>query len=137
MSYLLLALAVEDANVAPQGVKEAVAMALEQLGGAVRVLQVDVWEPEQMSMTGGTARTPHSVPAQAPARTAPAGQASARAKGHASPQTVMECCYTCACYSSEPGRDETGCQFWGICGRTGRPVYDLKKRCGGWARIGK
>ena len=136
MSCLFLALAVEDANVTSQGVKEAVAMALEPLGG-VRVLRVDFREPEQMSMMGEAKRPPSSAPAHEPTRAVPAGQAPAQAHARRSSQTVMECCYTCACYSSEPGRDETGRQFWGYCGRTGRPVYDLKGRCGTWAQIRK
>lgn len=51
MSRMVLTLAVEDANVNPQGVKEAVAMALERFG-PVRVLRVETQDAEQMRMTG-------------------------------------------------------------------------------------
>lgn len=49
MSRIVVTLAVEDAAVGPLGVKEAVAMALEPLGG-VRVLAVECREPEQIRM---------------------------------------------------------------------------------------
>ena len=47
MSRILLAIAIDDAATGPQGVKEAVAMALEPLG-SVQVLRVKVQEPEQL-----------------------------------------------------------------------------------------
>lgn len=49
MSCVYLRVAIEDARVGPQGVKEAVAMCLEPLGG-VRVLEVKVREPEQIEL---------------------------------------------------------------------------------------
>lgn len=53
MSRIIIMLAVDDvAGADPLGAKEAVAMALEPLG-QVRVLRVDISEPEQMRI-GGT-----------------------------------------------------------------------------------
>ena len=49
MSRIVVTLAVEDAAVGPLGTKEAVAMALEPLGG-VRVLAVELHELEQIRM---------------------------------------------------------------------------------------
>ena len=53
MSALLLTIAVEGANPGKAiGVKEAIAMDLESKYGDVRVLRVDVREPEQMRIKG-------------------------------------------------------------------------------------
>lgn len=51
MSRAILTIAVDDCNVEPLGVKEAVAMRLEPIGGRVRVLRVDYQGEEQISMT--------------------------------------------------------------------------------------
>ncbi len=54
MNRLVVTLAVESAAVEPLGVKEALAMDLEKkYGGLVRVVRVDVREPEQMSIKEG------------------------------------------------------------------------------------
>lgn len=55
MSRLVLTLAVEDFWGNHLGDKEAVALALEPLGGQVRVLRVERQEAEQVSI-GGVAR---------------------------------------------------------------------------------
>lgn len=50
MSRLVLTLTVDNATPGKAiGIKESIAMDLEKYGD-VRVLQVDVWEPEQLSM---------------------------------------------------------------------------------------
>lgn len=133
MSDLFARIAIEDARVEPLGVKEAIAMALEHLGG-VRVLEVQLQEPEQLGMTGGAFAPLKPRPKPKPAPPAPSGQATARSSRR--PQTAMECCFSCACYRSDRHQDAAGTPYWGICGRTGEPVYDLKKRCAGWRRVG-
>ena len=47
MSSVVLTIAVDDLAAGPLGAKEAAVMALEPLGG-VRVLRVEVREPEQL-----------------------------------------------------------------------------------------
>lgn len=124
MIRALLTIAVDGMSVDPLGVKEAVSMALEPLGG-VRVLQVDVHEPEQLGLE-------RVIPAQ-PAR--PAGQAPST-DGRKAPQKAkwqgMACCLSCGYYRQSGGRNEMGRLYWGVCGRSGRPVYDLKERCAAW-----
>lgn len=129
MSCIFAHIAIDDARVEPLGVKEALAMALEHLGG-VRVLSAELQEPEQLGMAGGAFAPPRPKPAppswggQAPARRSP------------QPQTAMACCYSCARYRSDRNRDAGGNLYWGTCGRTGKPVYDLKERCPAWTRLG-
>ena len=131
MSDLFARIAIEDARVEPLGVKEAIAMALEPLGG-VRVLEVQLQEPEQTRMADGAFAQPKPRPKPSPPT--PGGQATARSSRR--PQMAMECCFSCACYRSDRHQDAAGTPYWGICGRTGEPVYDLKKRCAGWRRVG-
>ncbi|MBD5098158.1 MAG: hypothetical protein HDT35_01140 [Clostridiales bacterium] len=131
MSDLFARIAIEDARVDPLGVKETIAMALEHLGG-VRVLEVQLQEPEQTRMADGAFAQPKPRPKPSPPT--PGGQAPAR--GSRRPQTAMECCFSCACYRSDRNQDAGGNWYWGVCGRTGKPVYDLKDRCGTWARLG-
>lgn len=133
MSRVLATIAIEDAAVEPLGVKEALVMAVEHLGG-VQVLSVEVQEPEQLGMAGGTFAPPKPRPKSSPPKPAPSGQAPARSSRR--PQTAMECCFTCARYRSGQSRDADGNPYWGVCGRTGQPVYDLKNRCPAWARLG-
>lgn len=103
------------------GVKEAVAMALEHLGG-VRVTQVRIVEDEQLSINSakGTA----------------GGAAKPQSAAHRKPAVYIDCCCTCVRFAEERGADERGKLYWGICKRTGKPVYDMKNRCGAWARAG-
>ncbi len=54
MSCLVLTVAVEDFLGNHLGDKEAVALALEPLGGQVRVLRVERQEAEQMALRGET-----------------------------------------------------------------------------------
>lgn len=129
MSRLLLAVAIEDAAVGPLGAKEAVAMALEPLGG-VQVLRVKAEEDEQLQMAGGTFDPPRPKPAT------PARRGQAPAGGSSQPPAPMKNCFSCGCYRSGRGRDYSGISYWGTCGRTGEPVYDLKIRCAGWTRLG-
>lgn len=49
MSRVLATIAIEDAAVEPLGVKEALVMAVEHLGG-VQVLSVEIQEPEQIKL---------------------------------------------------------------------------------------
>lgn len=52
MSQLVLTLVVDNATPGKAiGIKEAIAMDLEKYGD-VRVLRVDVWEPEQLGIGG-------------------------------------------------------------------------------------
>ena len=61
MSQLMLTLAVDHATPGQAiGIKEAIAMDLEKYGD-VRVIRVDVREPEQLSM-GPAANTKEGVP---------------------------------------------------------------------------
>jgi len=131
MSGALLHIEVDDLTVEPLGVKEAVVMALEHLGG-VRVLEVQIQEPEQLGMAGGAFAPSRPKPKPAPSQRG--GQAPARRSPQ--PQTAMVCCYTCGCYRSGSGRDPGGNPYWGTCGRTGQLVRDLKERCSAWTRIG-
>lgn len=50
MSTMIVTLAIDGAAVDPLGIKEAVSMDMEKYGGCVRVLRVDVREPEQLSL---------------------------------------------------------------------------------------
>lgn len=129
MSRLLLAVAIEDAAVGPQGAKEAVAMALEPLGG-VQVLRVAMYEQEQMRMEGGT----FDPPKPKPAPTTRGGQVPARSSPQ--PMAPMKNCFSCGCYRSGQGRDYSGNSYWGTCGRTGQPVYEIGKGCPAWVRLG-
>lgn len=53
MSDLYAHIVIKDAAVEPLGVKEAMAMALEHLGG-VRVLSVELREPEQLGFVSNS-----------------------------------------------------------------------------------
>ncbi len=135
MSGALLHIAVDDLAVEPLGVKEAVVMALEHLGG-VRVLEIQLQEPEQTRMAGDAfaPSKPRPRPGPKPSPPPPSGQAPVR--GSRRPQTAMECCFNCARYRSDQNRDADGNPYWGVCGRTGEPVYEIGKRCPAWARLG-
>lgn len=50
MSTMIVTLAIDGAVVDPLGIKEAVSMDMEKYGGCVRVLRVDVREPEQLPL---------------------------------------------------------------------------------------
>lgn len=129
MSDLFAYIAIDDARVEPLGVKEALAMALEHLGG-VRVLSVELQEPEQLGMGGGAFT--QSKPKPKPAPPSRGGQAPARRSPR--PQTVMACCNSCGHFRSARGWDLKGNPYWGTCGRTGRLVGDLKENCPAWTR---
>lgn len=131
MSCIFAHIAIDDAAVEPLGVKEAMVMALKHLGG-VRVLSVELQEPEQMRMAGDTVAP--SRPKPKPAPSPRGGQAPARRPPQ--PQTAMECCDSCGYFRLAKGWDLEGTPYWGICGRTRRPVYDLKDRCHAWERVG-
>lgn len=137
MSDLYAHIVIKDAGVEPLGVKEALTMALEHLGG-VRVLEVQLQGPEQLGMGGAFAPSRPRPKPPSPAPKSPPPPPSGQAPAHSSrrPQTAMVCCYNCACYRSDRHQDASGNWYWGVCGRTGKPVYDLKDRCGAWARIG-
>ena len=135
MSGALIHIAVDDLAVEPLGVKEAVVMALEHLGG-VRVLEIQLQEPKQTRMVGGAFAPSNSRPRTGPKSPSPPPSGQAPVRSSRRPQTAMECCFNCACYRSDQNRDADGNPYWGVCGRTGRPVYDLKNRCGAWARLG-
>ena len=110
MNCILVTVAIEDAALDPMGAKEAVAMALEPLGG-VQVLQVDIQEPEQMSLAG----------------TVPGTRGS-----DASGSCGMDYCVRCAHYQKQRGQDESGRAYWGVCKLTDNPVYRMSGHCKDW-----
>lgn len=131
MSFVVATVRIEDFGAWTLGVKEALAMRLEPLGG-VRVVDVQTMGGEQMQIPGTDRRqTPPPHPGPAPAPDA-GRQARVRARPRAG--TAMECCLSCARYKKDPGRNEDGKLHWGICAATGRPLYEVNKRCGGWVR---
>ena len=142
MSGLLLTVAVEGAAPGKAiGVKEAISMDLEKYGD-VRVLRVEILEEEQMAL-GGVVPKPKAGPVTPPRRTVPVpsgGQAQAantRPESRGPRRFVpgnMPCCLNCQSYQEESGMDESGKFRWGICGRTGLAVRELKDRCGAWAQ---
>lgn len=105
------------------GLKEAALMALEPLGGRIRVTVVRTVGDEQMSMAGMAPK--HS------GQPAPVGQAPARPKPRV--PTGLGCCLDCTHFRYEPGRDEAGKLLWGVCRFHGRPLRDANKRCNAWA----
>ena len=129
MSRLLLTLAVDNAPDGKAiGVKEAIAMDLEKYGD-VKVLRVEVQEPEQMSF-GGVAPSRPPRPASKQASPPQAGQAPARpSRPRAQP---LASCYTCDHYRTGQGTDERGTLYWGWCANSGRPVYRLIDQCEAW-----
>lgn len=141
MSCVLATIAIEDAVVDPLGAKEALVMAVEHLGN-VRVLRVDVREPEQMAL-GGAAPEQRIAPAASPRRPAPAPSAGGQARA-ANPRPEsrrprpgkgnMICRKNCEFFRYEPGPDEAGEFRWGICRRTGRAVRELREECGSWTQ---
>lgn len=136
MSRAVLTIAVEGPITSdPLGIKEAAVMALEHLGWA-KVTRVEVEDEEQLSVLGEAKRPPRAVSVSVPTSAPAPAPIPPRPADKPKSQTAMECCFSCACYRSEPGRDAAGMQFWGVCGRTGQAVYDLKNRCGGWAPLG-
>lgn len=141
MRCVLATFAIEDAAVDPLGAKEALVMAVEHLGN-VRVLRVDVQEPEQIAL-GGVASEQRAAPAASPRRPAPVPSAGGQARA-ANPRPEsrrprpgrgnMICCKNCEFFRYEPGLDEAGKFRWGICRRTGRAVRELKEECGSWTQ---
>ena len=140
MSCVLATIAIEDAVVDPLGAKEALVMAVEHLGN-VRVLRVDVREPEQMAL-GGVASEQRTAPAASPrrpARVPSGGQARAadprpESRRPRPGRGNMICCKNCEFFRYEPGRDGAGEFQWGICRRTGSAVRELKEECGSWTQ---
>ena len=136
MSYMRVMLGVEDADVGPQGAKEAVAMAVEPLG-AVRVLWVEVNEPEQLGLDG-TALPRPAHPSGNQARSAPSGGQAQTGRRIGRPRPYapeqIEACFNCAQYRKLPGWDDAKQGFYGRCAATGKPVYTLGGRCGAWRR---
>ena len=143
MSGLLLTVAVEGAAPGKAiGVKEAISMDLVEKYGDVRVLRVEILEEEQMAL-GGVVPKPKAGPVTPPRRTVPVpsgGQAQAantRPESRGPRRSVpgnMPCCLNCQSYQEESGMDESGKFRWGVCGRTGLAVRELKDRCGAWAQ---
>lgn len=147
MSRVVATIAVDDMGVDPLGVKEALVMAVEPLGG-VQVLWMDIQEPEQLGLNG-VAPPPPARPApkpakqqtrtqggQAPSRGKPAppqgGQAPADGSGGRRAPASMTACFTCARYSKSYGKDANGIFYWGTCANTGKFIYSLRDSCGVW-----
>lgn len=133
MGQVLLTMAVANApiwNII--GIKEAIMMDLEQKYGDVKLLRIEVQEPEQLSF-GGVAPSRPARPVSEPDAQPQAGQAPARPSRSGS--CSMACCYTCDHYRPGQGTDERGTLYWGRCGNSGRPVYRLVDRCGAWRTV--
>ena len=82
MSQVLMTMAVANApiwNII--GIKEAIMMDLEQKYGDVKLLRIEVQEPEQMSLSGVAPSRP-TRPASKPAAPPQAGEAPARRGGN-------------------------------------------------------
>lgn len=131
MSDLLMSISVKDADIDPLGVKETIAMALEHLG-MVRVLRVEVQEPEQLGLNGMAPARPAASPMPPPGGQAPAAGASAQPGRRASRPIGWAACENCVNYQKEYSRDERGTPYWGRCRETGRLVYELKGQCRAW-----
>lgn len=130
MSQVLLNLAVDNAPIGNIiGIKEAIVMDLEEKYGDVKVLRVEVQEPEQLGISGAAPSRPNRT-ASGPAAPPQAGQAPARPRRSGS--CPMVCCHTCAHYRAGQGRDERGTLYWGLCANSGRPVYRLADQCRAW-----
>lgn len=129
MSRLLLTLAVDNAPDGKAiGVKEAIAMDLEKYGD-VKVLRVELQEPEQMSFGGVAPSRPPRTASEPPAQPQ-AAQAPARPRRSGS--CSLASCYTCDHYRPGQGKDERGTLYWGRCANSGRPVYRLIDQCDAW-----
>lgn len=142
MSDMLLTIAVTGATPGKAiGIKEALAMDVEKYGD-VRVLRVEVLEPEQMALGDAVPeqRTAPSASHRHPAQVPPGGQAQAthpRPESHRPQRSLpgnMSCCLNCEFYRQESGMDENGKFRWGMCRRTGQAVRELKDRCGAWTQ---
>lgn len=134
MSRVVDTIAVEDMGVDPLGVKEALAMAVERLGG-VRVLAVDVQEPEQIKMKGASPARPAAPPRRtekaAPGGQAPAASAPSRPKPYVPAKEV--CCLYCGDFRPAwEGHGTPGQLCYGTCRFTGEPVHNLADRCAAW-----
>lgn len=130
MSRLLLTFAVDNAPAGQAiGIKEALAMDIEEKYGDVKVLRVETQEPEQLSF-GGVA--PSRPPRTASEPAAPPQSGQAFALPSRSGPCPLACCHTCAHYRAGQGTDERGTLYWGLCANSGRPVYRLADRCGAW-----
>lgn len=133
MSQVLLTMAVANAptwNII--GIKEAIIMDLEQKYGDVKLLRIEVQEPEQLSF-GSIAPSRPARPAYEPAVQPQAGQASTRPSRPKS--QPLASCYTCDHYRPGQGWDERGTLYWGRCGNSGRPVYRLIDQCDAWREM--
>lgn len=118
------------------GVKEAAVMALEGLGW-VRVTQVKMVEDEQLRMDNAMEQDKKSVwtaPLKPCRQPAPKNEGTSPRPAYRQPPVTIDCCLSCARYKRDPGRNEDGKLQWGICGATGRPLYEVNKRCGAWVR---
>ena len=134
MSCVVATIAVEDMGADPLGVKEALAMAVERLGG-VRVLAVEIQEPEQMKMKGAASARPAEPPRRteraAPGGQAPAAPTSGRLKPYVPAKEV--CCLYCGDFRPAwEGHGTPGQLCYGTCRFTGEPVHNLADRCAAW-----
>ena len=128
MSRTVMTVEMDDPLMEPLGLKEAAVMALEPLGGRVRVTLVQTAGGEQMTMAGAAPARP-SRPGPAPG-----GQAPTRPRPRV--PAGLGCCLDCAHFREEHGRDSAGKLLWGVCRRSGRWLDEANKRCAAWARLG-
>lgn len=111
------------------GLKEAAVMALEPLGGRVRVTVVRTIGEEQLTMAGAVPERPSRPgPGRKPATS---GQAPTRPRPRV--PAGLGCCLDCAHFREEHRRGGDGTLLWGVCRRDGRWRAEANKRCDAWA----
>lgn len=132
MTRTVMTVELDDPLMEPLGLKEAAVMALEPLGGRVRVTVVRTIGEEQLTMAGADpVRPSRSEPGRKPA---PGGQAPARPRPRV--PSGLGCCLDCAHFREEHGRGSDGTLLWGVCRRGGRWLAEVNKRCTAWAGEG-
>lgn len=129
MTRTVMTVEMDDPLMEPLGLKEAAVMALEPLGGRVRVTVVRTIGEEQLTMAGAELERPsRPEPGRKPATS---GQAPARARPRV--PSGLGCCLDCAHFREEHWRGGDGTLLWGVCRRDGRWLAEANKRCAAWA----
>lgn len=116
MTRTVMTVEMDDPLMEPLGLKEAAVMALEPLGGRVRVTVVRTIGEEQLTMAGAELERP------------------SRPEPGRKPATLgLGCCLDCAHFREEHWRGGDGTLLWGVCRRDGRWLAEANKRCAAWA----
>ena len=132
MTRTVMTVEMDDPLMEPLGLKEAAVMALEPLGGRIRVTVVRTIGEEQLTMAGAELeRPPRSGPGRKPA---PGGQAPTRPRPRV--PAGLGCCLDCAHFREEHRRGSDGMLLWGVCRRDGRWLAEANKRCAAWVGEG-